>query len=294
MHSATLTPLDYDLELISTIYISHSKNSILPLLIAALLIDDISLIEIDGDHIDDVRTMIKIIKHLGAHCIQEKNRLIVDARGLKTHDASTMNFANTRYSLLLLGALSARLGKAKVNHPGGCDLKRPFDFHIDLLKHLGCKLDIGEHTISCQRTTSPRAELTLPYPSVGATLQAIFYSAIGDSQMTITIHNTALEPEIDDVISFLNKAGAKIFRNGKNWRKNRNRKNEITINGFKSLSSEIRVNVSAPDLRGGMAIIILAISCGCNINITSFNQILRGYTRIISNAYILGGAINHD
>ncbi|SPO65139.1 UDP-N-acetylglucosamine 1-carboxyvinyltransferase [Pseudomonas sp. JV241A] len=427
MSNATVRPLGYDLELISTIYISHSKNSVLPLLVASLMVNDISIIAIDGDHIDDVRTMIDIIQHLGAHCIQEKNRLIVDARDLQNFDANIPECSSTRYSLLLLGALSARLGKSKVALPGGCDLNRPFDFHITCLEAFGNEITVDNRSITCIQKHSPKTEFSLPYPSVGTTLQAIFSTVIGDSRLAIIIRNTALEPEIDDVIAFLNKAGAKVFRDDSNitvipvgrgslsavshepihdrieassyaFAAVATRKvvllkncpvklmtqaltileqlkcifyiqsehdilvdgrsieesdpisvvtqpypgfptdlqpilaalcctlkavshirdevmphrtgyvkelekigalissdgNKITIMGFESLSNAVTVNVSAPDLRGGMAIIILAISNGCDIRIESFNQILRGYSRIISNAHILGGAISHE
>ncbi|WP_081042170.1 hypothetical protein [Pseudomonas putida] len=427
MNSATLKPLDYDLNLIPTIHISPSKNSTLPLLAASLLIEGITLLEIDDDHIDDIKTMIIILSKLGAHCIQEKDQLIIDARGPIHSEAVFKECSDTRYSLLLLGILSSRTGSAKVSIPGGCDLNRPFDYHVDCLTKLGNSISHDDYEISCSKGSALITTLELPYPSVGTTLQALFSCVTGTTNSTIHIQNTALEPEIDDVISFLNKAGTKILRNGSDLivvpvnnktlrgikhkpiddrieassyafasmaaRKlvllknypiqfmaeplhildqlkcpyyllgagdilidgrafndrqpldvtalpypgfptdlqpiltalcctldskhivrdmvmpsrtnyvNELRKigadiscfeNTISINGFKKKSNQVSINVSAPDLRGGMAIVLLAISCGCQINITAFNQILRGYSRIISNAQILGGQITYD
>lgn len=427
MNSATLTPLNYDLNLIPTIHISPSKNSTLPLLAASILIEGVTLLEIDDDHIEDIKTMIIILSKLGAHCIQEKDQLIIDARGPIYSEACFKECSDTRYSLLLLGILSSRTGSAKVSVPGGCDLNRPFDYHVECLTKLGNTVSYNDDEISCTKTAEPIKTLQLPYPSVGTTLQALFSCATGSINSTITIQNAALEPEIDDVIAFLNKAGTKILRNGSDLivvpvsnqtlqgikhkpiydrieassyafasmavrklvllkncptqfmseplqildnlkcayfllgtgdilidgrvfdenqpleitarpypgfptdlqpilaalcctlsSKNIIRdmvmpcrtnyvdelrkigaeisclENTISINGFKKKANQISINVSAPDLRGGMAIVLLAISSGCHINITAFNQILRGYSRIISNAQILGGQITYD
>jgi UDP-N-acetylglucosamine 1-carboxyvinyltransferase len=213
MGIAKLIPIYSKRRDIPTIHVAHAKNSILPLLVASTILDGPTTFKIEDDYIQDVQTVLQILEYLGASCTREKSRLIVDPRALSSKDMIPKELsAKTRYSLLLLGALGARFGYCRIPTPGGCDLSRPYDFHIRALQDLGYSVHATDVDIYCEKSGQAKSTITLPYPSVGATLQLIIASVMGPPSEPITICNAAREPEIEDVIAYLSKSGAKIVR----------------------------------------------------------------------------------
>ncbi len=189
------------------IKIQGSKNAVLPMMAAALLIPGKTRFENCPD-IADVRAMTALLEKLGAAVTRAGSVLEIDASAICPVFLTARDMADTRGCILLLGALAARFGEAEVSHPGGCVIgKRPVDLHLFALAALGARLS-GEEVIRCQKSCLSGAEIVFPIPSVGATQNALLAAVLADGQTWI--HNAAREPEVVHLCNFLNAAGAKI------------------------------------------------------------------------------------
>jgi UDP-N-acetylglucosamine 1-carboxyvinyltransferase len=139
----------------------------------------------------------------------EKDTLITETKKITNHHISEEEGNKTRIAILLAGPMLLRTGRAEIPVPGGCKIgTRPVNFHIDSLEKLGCKVEMkGNYYI----LTADRLEgcnVHLDYPSVGATENIIFASTLAKGRTIIT--NAAVEPEVIDLIKFLQKMGAII------------------------------------------------------------------------------------
>lgn len=206
--------------------IQGAKNSVLPILAASLLTRE-SIIH-NCPLLTDVTAACNILKYLGCQIKEEENTLTVSPDSIICCDIPDDLMREMRSSVVFLGAIIARCGKARVSLPGGCELgPRPIDLHLSSLKKMGVEIEEDHGYLDC--TVKDRlkgAVITLPFPSVGAT-ENIMLAAVTAVGETI-INNPAREPEINDLADFLNKAGAdiKIKENG-----------TIYINGVEELTS---------------------------------------------------------
>lgn len=184
-----------------------SKNAVLPMLAASLLIPGETKFFHCPD-IADVRAMVALLQKLGAVVDFDGGRVSVNAAGAHPVFLTEKDMADTRGCILFLGALIARFGEAHLAYPGGCVIgKRPVDLHLFALKALGVAIDEGE--VICGKTKKlSGAEIVLPFPSVGATQNALLVAVLAAG--TTRLHNAAREPEIVHLCHFLNAAGAKI------------------------------------------------------------------------------------
>ncbi|MBR2614341.1 MAG: UDP-N-acetylglucosamine 1-carboxyvinyltransferase [Clostridia bacterium] len=199
-------------KLYGKVKIESAKNAVLPIIAGACLIEDEVIIE-NCPKIDDVLNMIKIIKSLGVKAYFDDDNLVINASSLSLSTVSEDLSKKLRSSFFLLGALLSKSKKAKLYFPGGCKIgKRPIDIHIESFKSLGVKVTEDEDKIECVLDNLESKNITLKYPSVGATENLILLLAI--SNVTVKIYNPAKEPEIEDLANFLNKAGAKIYGAG--------------------------------------------------------------------------------
>lgn len=192
--------------------IESAKNSVLPIIAASVLTSEQVVIK-NCPKIADVYSMLKILIELGIETRFEENCLIIDGGGLNNCTISENLAKELRSSIFLMGALISRAKKADLFLPGGCDIgKRPIDIHLKALKELGVSvLEVGNEIICSTKGVNGKV-ICLDYPSVGATenlmLAAVF--AKGKTE----IHNCAREPEIVDLMQFLNSMGAKIYGAG--------------------------------------------------------------------------------
>ena len=190
--------------------VQGSKNAALPILAATVLIKGESIIH-NCPNLSDIDAAIKILKHLGCSVKREDHTIIVNSIGVNNFDIPDNLMLEMRSSIIFLGSIIARTNKAKMCSPGGCELgPRPIDIHISALKKLG--VDINEHygSLNCKVNGYLKGcEIFLPIPSVGATENAVIAASVAEGKTII--HNAAREPEIANLISFLNSAGAKIF-----------------------------------------------------------------------------------
>lgn len=203
-----------------------AKNSVLPILSASVLINGVSVVHNCPD-LSDVKVTVNILRYLGASVKREGSTLIVDTTGICRSNILEEYMSELRSSIIFLGALAARTGNACLYLPGGCDIGlRPIDLHLKGLKSLGYFVYTEGSNVCASGNDITGTKIALQFPSVGATENIILASVF--AQGTTTVINAAKEPEITDLINFLNKAGAKISFDSASV---------ITIEGVKSLHS---------------------------------------------------------
>lgn len=187
-----------------------AKNAALPILAATVLIKGESVIH-NCPKLSDIDAAIKILKHLGCVVTRENNTITVNSTGVHSSNIPDNLMREMRSSIIFLGSIVARTNQAKLCSPGGCELgPRPIDIHLSALKKLG--VDINEHygSLNCKVNGFLKGtEIFLPLPSVGATENAVIAATVARGKTII--HNAAREPEIANLIEFLNNAGAKIY-----------------------------------------------------------------------------------
>ncbi len=192
--------------------LESAKNAVLPLLAASILTDEQVIIK-NCPKILDVLNMIKILQGLGVDVKFEGKNLIICSKNLNSHTIPVDIGKELRSSIFMLGSLLSKVGRADVCYPGGCDIGlRPIDIHLSSLKSLGVvvKEEIGK--LSCKVNRLKGRDIYLDFPSVGAT-ENIMLSAVL-AQGKTQIRNPAKEPEIVDLMNFLNSMGAKIYGAG--------------------------------------------------------------------------------
>lgn len=190
------------------IKIQGAKNAVLPMMAASLLAEGRTEIR-NVPEISDVFLMAEILKNLGCQVTFQGDVLEIDASGLSGTVISEKAVGKMRSSSLLLGPLLARVGEVTTWYPGGCVIgKRPIDFHLDVLRAMGAEiLDDGGMLIAKAEKLCGTT-FRFPYPSVGATENAVMVAACASG--TTKLLNCAREPEIAELCSFLRSMGAKI------------------------------------------------------------------------------------
>lgn len=197
-----------------SIRISGAKNAVLPILAATLLIEEpVTLGNIP--HLNDVTTMIELLGRMGAQItLDEYMNIEVDCSKIQNVHASYELVKTMRASILVLGPLLSRFGKAEVSLPGGCAIgSRPVDIHIEGMRALGADIELVDGFI--RATVDGRlkgAKLNLGKITVTGTENLITAATLAEGQTII--HNTACEPEVQDLANFLNRMGARILGAG--------------------------------------------------------------------------------
>lgn len=188
--------------------IQGSKNAVLPILSACVLCDDVCTIKNCPD-ISDVRHAAEIIEALGGKIKKEGNVLIVDTRDVSKIEIPKELMQKMRSSVMFLGAILARCGKAEIYTPGGCEIgSRPVDIHIKALRELGTEIKDEGEKVLCKLEKIKPSDIHLKFPSVGATENAMMAAVFSDGVTRIS--NPAMEPEICALQNFINGMGGKI------------------------------------------------------------------------------------
>ena len=189
--------------------VQGSKNSSLPILAATVLVGGVSVIHNCPD-LSDVRAAVSILEHLGCVVKRENNTLTVDSSTVSCYNIPDCLMREMRSSIVFLGSVLGRTGKAQLSSPGGCEIGlRPIDLHLSSLRSLGVTVDESHGEISCsldKRITG--GVVSLSFPSVGATENIMLACCL--SQGRTVILNGAGEPEIKDLADFLNACGGRI------------------------------------------------------------------------------------
>ena len=185
-----------------------AKNSVLPILAATLLTRQSVLHNCPA--LSDVTAACNILGYLGCSTERTGYSVFIQSESLSSCDIPDELMREMRSSVVFLGAIIARCGKARVSLPGGCELgPRPIDLHLAALRKLGVTIEEDHGYLECTVREKLRgADITLPFPSVGATENVLLAACTAEGDTVL--HNPAREPEIDDLAGFLNAAGAKI------------------------------------------------------------------------------------
>lgn len=190
-----------------------SKNSILPILAATLVTGKTSILH-NCPRLTDVDAAIRILLHIGCKVRREGHTLIVDSSTASGHEIPENLMHEMRSSIIFLGALIARFGKALLTAPGGCEIGlRPIDLHLSAFRKMGVTIEESGGKLECIcKDRIKNCNITLNFPSVGAT-ENIMLAAMSATGETV-ITNAAREPEIIDLANFLIRCGAKIYGAG--------------------------------------------------------------------------------
>ena len=192
--------------------IQGAKNSVLPILAATILTGG-SVVLRRCPRLRDVEASIRILQALGCKAGWRGDVLEVDTAGMTGCDVPDALMREMRSSVIFLGAILARCGRAELSYPGGCELgPRPIDLHLTALRTLGAEISEIGGSLLCRAECLRGGDILLTLPSVGATENAIL-AACGAEGTTI-ISNAAREPEIVDLQDFLQKLGADVHGAG--------------------------------------------------------------------------------
>tara|TARA_B100000579_G_scaffold281252_1_gene232833 strand:+ start:195 stop:1067 length:873 start_codon:yes stop_codon:yes gene_type:complete len=243
------------------IQISGSKNSSLPIL-AATILSEKKIHLTNLPNVKDIDTMINLLKSIGSKIKVNKNN-----KSLSIHNKNNLDFIapynlvkTMRAGILVLGPLLARLHKAKVSLPGGCSIgTRPIDIHLKCLSKLGVEYNISNgYVYASAKKGLIGAKIKFPKISVGATENLIIAASMAKGISVLS--NCAIEPEIKDLVNFLNKIGAKIKWIGRRT---------VKIYGVKKFK-ENKYKIMSDRIEAGTYMIAAAITEG-NISINGID-----------------------
>lgn len=193
------------------VVISGAKNAALPIMAASLLAKDHVTIS-NVPHLKDITTMMELLGQLGAHLIvDEKMNVQVDSGQVNEFIAPYDLVKTMRASILVLGPMLARFGKADVSLPGGCAIgTRPVDLHLKALKAMGADITVKNGYINarCRRGRLEGKRIMFDTVTVTGTENILMAAVLAEG--TTIIKNAAREPEVVDLANFLTQMGAKI------------------------------------------------------------------------------------
>lgn len=193
-----------------TIKVEGAKNAVLPVLAATLLASDGKSVIRDVPTLSDVYTINEVLRNLHAEVSFVNNTVVVNASRELKEEAPFEYVRKMRASVLVMGSLLARNGRARVALPGGCAIgSRPIDQHLKGFEAMGATVKVGNGFIEAEvKGRLKGAKIYLDFPSVGATENIMMAATLAKG--TTIIENAAKEPEIVDLANFLNKMGAKV------------------------------------------------------------------------------------
>ncbi len=231
--------------------VSGAKNAALPLMVAALLTDEpVALSNVP--RLVDVRTTIKLLRHMGLEVDGDGTaELHLHARQIAQPEAPYELVKTMRASVLVLGPLLARLGRARVSLPGGCAIgPRPINLHLMGLEKLGASIRLKEGYVEAEAPRLRGARITFDQQTVTGTENLMMAAALAEG--TTILENAACEPEVEDLACLLNAMGGKLEGAGTPT---------ITIQGASSLGGAAHRTI--PDrIEAGTFAIAAAITGG--------------------------------
>ena len=189
-------------------FVQGSKNASLPILAASILGPTESELQ-NVPQLKDIDAALRILRHLGCEAEQRENEVLINARSVTRSAIPRKLMLEMRSSVIFMGALLARCGEARLCPPGGCQLgRRPIDLHLDALRRLGAEIAEDGEEIVCRAGKLRGAEITLPFPSVGATENIMLAATAAEGETVI--HGAAREPEIVELERYLKKLGCAV------------------------------------------------------------------------------------
>jgi len=264
------------------IKVSGSKNAGMAIIAAAMLLDgETALTNIPL--IDDILDLKDILIDLGADIsLNASNVMRLNARIFSNHIAVSEKVRSIRASSYLLGAMLGRFGRAVVAAPGGCQIGlRPLNYHLDAFSKMGAEFFWEDGVVSLSAPALHGADITLPYPSVGATVN-VMLGAVKARGIT-ALRNCAREPHVKDTADFLNTSGADISGAGTET---------IFIRGVERLHSYAPYPIIPDSVEAGTYLIYTAITGG---KVTLTNAVPEHIQTVIDTLRAMGAKIDtHD
>ncbi|MEK6705651.1 MAG: UDP-N-acetylglucosamine 1-carboxyvinyltransferase [Bdellovibrionota bacterium] len=197
-----------------SISISGSKNAALPIIISSILADGpCSFSRVPN--LQDIKTVLNLLSEMGVEISEDlgSNKVTLQCKSLKSTEAPYDLVRKMRASVVVLGPLVARFGKAKVSLPGGCAIgARPVNYHLAGLEALGAKIELENGYINATARRLKGARVPLEFPSVGATENLLMAAVLAEGETIL--ENCAKEPEVTDLAQALRAMGAVIEGEG--------------------------------------------------------------------------------
>jgi len=230
---------------------SGAKNAGLPILASTILLNGVAKIG-NLPHLQDITTMLELLNSMGSSINFDENGYIeIDSSSINLPEARYDLVKTMRASILVMGPLVAKYGKAKISQPGGCDIgSRPIDFHLSGLEKMGAEIKSDSKYIYLKADKLKPIEFNFPKISVTGT-ENLMMAAVFTKGKT-TLRNCAKEPEVVELANFLNKCGASINGAGEST---------IEITGVDSLGN-IKWDVLFDRIEAGTYLVAGAITNG--------------------------------
>ena len=230
---------------------SGAKNAGLPILASTILLDGVAKIG-NLPHLQDITTMLELLNSMGSHINFDENGYIeINSSNIDLPEARYELVKTMRASILVMGPLVAKYGKAKISQPGGCDIgSRPIDFHLSGLEKMGAEIKSDSKYIYLKADKLKPIEFEFPKISVTGTENLMMAAVFTEGKTTLK--NCAKEPEVVELANFLNKCGASIHGAGEST---------IEITGVNSLGS-VEWDVLFDRIEAGTYLVAGAITNG--------------------------------
>ena len=230
---------------------SGAKNAGLPILASTILLDGSALIG-NLPHLQDITTKLELLNSMGSQInFHEDGYIEINSSNILLPEARYELVKTMRASILVMGPLVAKYGKAKISQPGGCDIgTRPIDFHLSGLEKMGAEIKSDSKYIYLKAKKLNPIDFSFPKVSVTGTENLMMAATLIEG--TTTLRNCAKEPEVLELANYLNSCGAKISGAGES---------EIIVQGVKKLEAS-RWNVLFDRIEAGTYLVAGAITNG--------------------------------
>ena len=230
---------------------SGAKNAGLPILASTILLDGSALIG-NLPHLQDITTKLELLNSMGSQInFHEDGYIEINSSNILLPEARYELVKTMRASILVMGPLVAKYGKAKISQPGGCDIgTRPIDFHLSGLEKMGAEIKSDSKYIYLKAKKLNPIDFSFPNVSVTGTENLMMAATLIEG--TTTLRNCAKEPEVLELANYLNNCGAKISGAGES---------EIIVQGVKKLEAS-RWNVLFDRIEAGTYLVAGAITNG--------------------------------
>ena len=238
---------------------SGAKNAALPMIASTILSDEKVTLR-NLPYLQDITTMFELLGSMGSDIILDENmNFTISSKDLKDTEARYELVKTMRASILVLGPLVAKYGKAKIALPGGCAIgSRPVNYHLDSLEKMGAKIKLKNGYIEASSKRLKGAEIKFDGITVTGTENIMMAAVLAEGKTTLT--NVAKEPEIIDLANMLNSMGAKIDGAGSD---------RITIEGVDNLTGT-NFEIPADRIEAGTYLAAAAVTKG-DITIEGIN-----------------------
>ena len=238
---------------------SGAKNAALPMIAATILCEDKVVLK-NLPYLQDITTMFELLGSMGSEILLDENMdFTISSANLKDIEARYELVETMRASILVLGPLLSKYGKARIALPGGCAIgSRPVNFHLDALKQMGASITLRNGYIEANASKLKGANIRFEGVTVTGTENLMMAATLAEGQTILT--NVAKEPEIADLADMLNSMGAKISGAGTD---------KIVIDGVDKLKGTI-FDIPADRIEAGTYLVAAAVTKG-SITIDGIN-----------------------